>query len=44
VHACDKPQGPIVGAPLSPEQMAAHADDPRGFMAWLRAHTLALKD
>ncbi len=44
VHACNKPQGPIVGHPLTPEQMAAHQDDPRGFMAWLRGHTLALKD
>jgi Mlc titration factor MtfA (ptsG expression regulator) len=41
-HACDKPQGPIVGHPLAQEQVDRWADDPRGFMAWLRAHTLAL--
>ena len=41
-HACDKPQGPIVGHPLAQEEIDRWADDPRGFMAWLRAHTLAL--
>ncbi|MDF3381443.1 MULTISPECIES: lysophospholipid acyltransferase family protein [Sulfitobacter] len=41
-HACDKPQGPIVGHPLAREEIDRWADDPRGFMAWLRAHTLAL--
>ncbi len=44
VHACNKPQGPIVGHPLTDEEMSAHADDPRGFMAWLRAHTLKLQN
>ncbi|MFT6089810.1 lysophospholipid acyltransferase family protein [Sulfitobacter sp.] len=44
VHACDKPQGPIVGDPLTEAQVAAFKDDPRGFMAWLRNHTLNLKD
>ncbi|MFG6561233.1 lysophospholipid acyltransferase family protein [Sulfitobacter sp. 1A15299] len=41
-HACDRPQGPIVGHPLAREEIDRWADDPRGFMAWLRAHTLAL--
>jgi putative hemolysin len=44
VHACHKPQGPIVGYPLTDQKLLAHADDPRGFMAWLRSHTLGLKD
>lgn len=44
VHSCNKPQGPIVGDPLSQEQIDKWADDPRGFMAWLREHTLSLKD
>jgi putative hemolysin len=43
-HACDKPQGPIVGHPLGQQEIDRWADDPRGFMAWLRAHTLALTD
>lgn len=42
VRSCNKPQAPIVGAPLTDEQMAMLETDPRGFMAWLRAHTLSL--
>ena len=44
VHSLNKPQGPIVGHPLDPEFVAGWKDDPRGFMAWLRDHTLSLKD
>lgn len=44
VHSCNKPQGPVVGHPIAQSQIDALADDPRGFMAWLRDHTLALKD
>ena len=44
VHSCNKPQGPIVGHPIDPAEIDEHAVDPRGFMAWLRARTLALKD
>jgi putative hemolysin len=44
VHACNKPQGPIVGHPLTPDQIAPHGQDPRGFMAWLRSHTLSLEN
>ncbi len=44
VRACNKPQAPVVGAPLTDEQMAPLETDPRGFMAWLRAHTLSLGD
>lgn len=43
VNSCNKPQRPIVGEALSDEQMALLASDPRGFMAWLRDHTLGLK-
>ncbi len=42
VHACNKPQGPVVGAPIPQAEIDARVDDPRGFMAWLRARTLAL--
>ena len=42
VRSCNKPQAPVVGAPLTDEQMAPLQTDPRGFMAWLREHTLAL--
>ena len=44
VHSCNKPQAPIVGHPIAQEDIDKHADDPRGFMAWLRTQTLALKD
>ena len=44
VRSCNKPQAPIVGKPLTQEQMAKLSTDPRGFMTWLRAHTLALGD
>ena len=44
VHSCDKPQAPIVGHPIPQEEIDARADDPRGFMAWLREQTLGLTD
>ena len=44
VRSCNKPQAPVVGAPLTDDQMARLATDPRGFMAWLREHTLSLGD
>lgn len=37
-----KPQRPHIGHPISPEDLAAWADNPRGFLAWLRDHTLSL--
>ena len=42
VHSCGKPQAPVVGAPVDAEQMRLLESDPRGFMTWLRAHTLSL--
>ncbi|WP_299876255.1 lysophospholipid acyltransferase family protein [uncultured Sulfitobacter sp.] len=44
VHSCNKPQAPVVGHPIPQEEIDKRADDPRAFMAWLRAHTMALKD
>ncbi len=43
VHSLNKPQSPIVGAPLTDVQMERLHSDPRGFMAWLREHTLNLR-
>lgn len=43
VHALNKPQAPVVGEPVSQEDIDAWASNPRGFMAWLRERTLALK-
>ncbi|WP_245729469.1 lysophospholipid acyltransferase family protein [Salinihabitans flavidus] len=42
VHSAGKPQKPVIGKPLTAEQMKPLETDPRGFMAWLRAHTLSL--
>ncbi|MFY0597113.1 MAG: lysophospholipid acyltransferase family protein [Cognatishimia sp.] len=42
VKSCHKPIGPVIGKPLTDEQMSDLQTNPRGFMAWLRAHTLNL--
>ncbi|KAJ56909.1 acyltransferase [Actibacterium mucosum KCTC 23349] len=44
VHSFDKPQAPIIGHPITPEEWAEPIQNPRQFMAWLRERTLALKD
>jgi len=43
VHALNKPQWPRVGKAISPEDVAKWSSNPRGFMAWLREQTLALR-
>ncbi len=43
VNSLNKPQAPIVGHPIADEKVRSWADDPRGFMAWLRDHTLSLE-
>ena len=43
VHAFDKPQRPIIGKPIAPEQLAEWAGNPRGLMQHLRARTLELQ-
>lgn len=40
--ALNKPQRPVIGAPIPPEETRGWASDPRGYLAWLRATTLAL--
>ncbi len=44
VYALNKPQGPIVGEVIDDDRMEQLKSDPRGFMAWLREHTLSLGD
>ncbi len=39
---CNRSQTPVVGEMLSDAQMQKLSTDPRGFMAWLRQHTLSL--
>ncbi len=43
VHAMNKPQRPIVGAPVPEADIAAWASNPRGFVKWLRERTLSLE-
>ncbi len=42
VHALNKPQAPIVGAPIERAELAEWSGNPRGFVAWLRDKTLSL--
>ncbi len=41
-RALFKPQRPFVGAPIPADELAKWENNPRGFLAWLREHTLAL--
>ncbi len=42
-HALYKPQAPVVGEPFDADVVKQWGSNPRGFMAWLREQTLALK-
>ncbi len=44
VHVCNKPHGPVIGAPFTEAQMESLKTDPRGWIAWAREHTLSLED
>jgi hypothetical protein len=44
VRACNMVHSPTIGAPLTDAQKERLTSDPRGFISWLRDHTLALKD
>ncbi len=44
VHACKKPQKPVVGPVVPDADIKARISEPRAFMAWLRSRTLALKE
>ncbi len=43
VHALNRPQSPVVGEPLDGDEIKEWSDNPRGFVSWLRDHTLGLK-
>ena len=43
VRAMDRPQAPVVGEPIPPQEMDGRWNDPRAFMAWLRERTLSLE-
>ena len=42
-HAFNKPQSPVVGHVIKNDKLLQWSNNPRGFMAWLRAETLSLK-
>lgn len=42
--ALNKPQSPVIGAPIGPETLAEWSSNPRGLLAWLRDLTLSLED
>lgn len=44
VYSFDRPQAPIIGKPIRPADWEERIQNPRQFMAWLRARTLSLKD
>ncbi|MFW2544374.1 lysophospholipid acyltransferase family protein [Primorskyibacter sp. 2E107] len=44
IHACRRPQKPVVGKPITPEKIKSFAGGQREFVAWLREQTLGLKD
>lgn len=41
-RALFKPQRPYIGAPIPPSELDKWEGNPRGFLAWLREHTLSL--
>ena len=41
-RALFKPQRPHIGAPIQPSELDKWEGNPRGFLAWLREHTLSL--
>ena len=43
VHALNKPQAPVVGEPIGRDEIKKWSENPRGFVAWLREKTLALR-
>jgi putative hemolysin len=42
VHALNRPQAPVVGAPIERDEIESWAGNPRGFVTWLRDRTIAL--
>ena len=41
--ALNKPQAPVIGHPIGPEEIRARAADPRALLVWLRQTTLDLR-
>ncbi|MFW2589066.1 lysophospholipid acyltransferase family protein [Sagittula sp. SSi028] len=43
IHACGRAQAPVVGQPVTPEEIKSFVGGPRELVAWLREKTLGLK-
>lgn len=43
-YAFDKPQKPVIGEAVSPDEAQERSKNPREFMEWLRERTLSLKE
>ncbi|QIE41292.1 lysophospholipid acyltransferase family protein [Meridianimarinicoccus aquatilis] len=44
VHSLNRAQGPVVGQPISPEEIDGWSDKPREMVDWLRDMTLSLRN
>lgn len=42
--ALNKPQSPVIGEPIFPDEVKARGADTRGLLVWLRERTLALQE
>ncbi|HQU67819.1 MAG TPA: lysophospholipid acyltransferase family protein [Albidovulum sp.] len=42
-RALNRAQSPVIGTPITPAEVKARGDDPRGLLLWLRERTLALR-
>lgn len=42
VHSCGRPQKPVIGEPITPEEIKAWTGTQREMMTWLRERTLSL--
>jgi putative hemolysin len=43
IHSCKRPQSPVVGKPITPEEVKAFEGGQREFVAWLRETTINLR-
>ena len=43
MHACNRPQAPVVGEPITPDAVRDFSGGGRDFVAWLRDRTLGLR-
>ncbi|MCH2163249.1 MAG: lysophospholipid acyltransferase family protein [Marinovum sp.] len=42
MHACGRPQSPVIGAPITPEEIKNWSGTPTEMMVWLRERTMSL--